>query len=252
VQVTGDASFKVKSSPAFPALVRELVAIHGGTVDAASVLGEGTVFTVRLPVGTAHLARERIAPVSGRGDARSAPLGMGATPYVEEALRWLPPETSAHTDRQPEASGPTARILVADDNTDMRDYLSRLLSVRFQVESVGDGTALLVRIGAVREVHGRLEVRHQHTPAGRFHQTSAAARKAGQESHCDRAVCSELYGVVRSIIWPEDLTAAALKLDQLPDRAGEPIRCGLYRCQDPDIRQTERGDPRTQKLPRSG
>ena len=125
------------------ALVRELVAIHGGTVDAASVLGEGTVFTVRLPVGTAHLARERIAPVSGRGDARSAPLGLGATPYVEEALRWLPAETSAHTDRQPEPTGTTARILVADDNADMRDYLSRLLSARFQVEVVGDGTAAL-------------------------------------------------------------------------------------------------------------
>ena len=125
------------------ALVRELVAIHGGTVDAASVLGEGTVFTVRLPVGTAHLARERIAPVSGRGDARSAPLALGATPYVEEALRWLPAETSAHTDRQPEPTGTTARILVADDNADMRDYLSRLLSARFQVEVVGDGTAAL-------------------------------------------------------------------------------------------------------------
>ena len=125
------------------ALVRELVAVHGGSVDAASVLGEGTVFTVRLPVGTAHLARERIAPVSGRGDARSAPLGMGATPYVEEALRWLPDEASAHTDRQPEPTGTTARILVADDNADMRDYLSRLLSARFQVEVVGDGTAAL-------------------------------------------------------------------------------------------------------------
>ena len=40
----------------------------------------------------------------------------------------------------------TARILVADDNADMRDYLSRLLSVRFQVESVGDGTAALEAI----------------------------------------------------------------------------------------------------------
>ena len=43
------------------ALVRELVAIHGGTVDVTSVVGEGTVFSVRLLVGTAHLARERIA-----------------------------------------------------------------------------------------------------------------------------------------------------------------------------------------------
>jgi signal transduction histidine kinase/DNA-binding response OmpR family regulator len=36
-----------------------------------------------------------------------------------------------------------ARVLVADDNADMRDYLARLLSVRFQVESVGDGAAAL-------------------------------------------------------------------------------------------------------------
>ena len=125
------------------ALVRELVAIHGGTVDVVSVLGQGTVFTVRLPIGTAHLAEERIARVSARSDAPSAPPRLGAAPYVEEALRWLPSDTAGPTDRQPETTGTTARILVADDNTDMRDYLSRLLSVRFQVESVGDGLAAL-------------------------------------------------------------------------------------------------------------
>ena len=77
-------------------------------------------------------------------------LGVTATPYVEEALRWLPSGASAQTDRPPEPRGTTARILVADDNADMRDYVSRLLSVRFQVESVGDGAAALEAASVAR------------------------------------------------------------------------------------------------------
>ncbi len=123
------------------ALVRELVAIHGGTVGVESVLGEGTVFTVRLPVGAAHLAPERIASSPQHGVAASSRLG--ATPYVEEALRWLPSEPSPEVARQRSEPAPGARILVADDNSDMRDYLTRLLSPRFQVEAVGDGSAAL-------------------------------------------------------------------------------------------------------------
>ncbi|MET7440328.1 ATP-binding protein, partial [Streptomyces sp. NPDC005568] len=43
------------------ALVQELVAMHGGTITAESTEGEGTAFTVRLPLGTAHLAPESVA-----------------------------------------------------------------------------------------------------------------------------------------------------------------------------------------------
>ena len=35
-------------------LAREIVAAHGGTIDAASTLGEGTVITVRLPLSVAR------------------------------------------------------------------------------------------------------------------------------------------------------------------------------------------------------
>ena len=126
------------------ALVRELVTIHGGTIGAASVPGEGTVFSVRLPVGTAHLEAERVALVPSNVEAAAAPRVLGATPYVEEALRWLPSGSPAPA-ATPQAAADTssARVLVADDNADMRDYLTRLLSVRFQVESVGDGAAAL-------------------------------------------------------------------------------------------------------------
>ncbi|MEH2423500.1 MAG: response regulator [Nostoc sp.] len=44
----------------------------------------------------------------------------------------------------------SARILLADDNTDMRDYLRRLLSQRYEVEAVADGTAALAAIQAQR------------------------------------------------------------------------------------------------------
>ncbi|MEH1834400.1 MAG: response regulator [Nostoc sp.] len=47
-------------------------------------------------------------------------------------------------------SSSSARILLADDNADMRDYLRRLLSQRYEVEAVADGAAALAAIQAQR------------------------------------------------------------------------------------------------------
>jgi signal transduction histidine kinase/DNA-binding response OmpR family regulator len=122
------------------ALVHELVRLHGGTLAVASQVDAGTTFTVRLPHGSDHLAKEHIVD-----QARPEATTLGAAPYVNEALRWLP--DSAH----PGAPRPTsalavstgARILLADDNADMRDYVRRLLAERWEVEVVGDGAAAL-------------------------------------------------------------------------------------------------------------
>ena len=68
-------------------LVQELVQMHGGTVKVTSVLGAGSCFTVSIPPGYAHLPQTALVLSS-----TLASTALGATPYLEEALRWLPEE----------------------------------------------------------------------------------------------------------------------------------------------------------------
>jgi signal transduction histidine kinase len=124
------------------ALVKELVHYHGGTIEVDSVEGKGTTFVVSLPFGSSHLPADRIrAASSGR-----SPVARAARPYVEEALNWTRPDTAA-TSRDVGTSteaGLAARILLADDNADMRDYVARLLEARgWNVEAVSDGRIAL-------------------------------------------------------------------------------------------------------------
>jgi hypothetical protein len=67
------------------ALVKELAHPHGGEVRAEGEFGKGSVFTVAVPLGQSHLPAERIGVAS-----TLASTALGAAPYVEEALRWLP------------------------------------------------------------------------------------------------------------------------------------------------------------------
>ena len=133
------------------ALVKELVGLLGGSIDAVSTEGEGTAFTVRLPFGSAHLPADAIV---SEGGARAA--SALAEPYVQEALRWMPADMEAAADDVEPALHPesavvslgrhdtAARILIADDNTDMREYLARLLAgAGYRVEAVADGQQAL-------------------------------------------------------------------------------------------------------------
>jgi signal transduction histidine kinase len=132
------------------ALVQELARLHGGSVSVTSREGRGSTFVVTICTGTSHLAPARIAVAR-----QLPPTSARANPYVEEALRWLPGNEPAAVSDIPGGdesasalmSG-AARVLVADDNEDMRDYVGRLLASRYRIEAVGDGQSALERIRA--------------------------------------------------------------------------------------------------------
>ncbi|MGW4057883.1 SpoIIE family protein phosphatase [Amycolatopsis sp. NPDC004747] len=120
------------------ALVRELVGMHGGSIAVESTPGAGTTFRVRVPLGTRHLPAEQVAePTAGGLAVEPAEFSESAEPYVQEALRWLPDGDEGTRPARAVAAG--ARVLVADDNADMRDYLVRLLRDDYAVTAVRDG-----------------------------------------------------------------------------------------------------------------
>ena len=134
------------------ALVRELVKLHGGEVTVESRIGAGTTFTISLPFGTQHLAADQIS------EEVEAPNLPGASGFTEEALRWLPApsrgDSEGHLDGDISSiptpagrmDGRGKRILLADDNSDMREYVTRLLrSHGYSVDAVADGHAALAR-----------------------------------------------------------------------------------------------------------
>ncbi|WP_343699183.1 ATP-binding protein [Caulobacter sp.] len=138
------------------ALVKELVGQHGGEISVDSRPGQGTTFTVTLPIGTQHLPAEQVVSTSS---AAAAPERARA--FVDEALGWLPEALGAPVQdslvagQAPPVPGQTPAdlpaVLLADDNADLRAYISRLLEAQgYAVHAVADGHAALAAARAAR------------------------------------------------------------------------------------------------------
>jgi signal transduction histidine kinase/CheY-like chemotaxis protein len=126
-------------------LVQQLARLHGGDVRIDSEEDRGSTFTVTVRAGHAHLPAEQVGNAAGQAGT----TGLSAA-YADEALRWLSPDdlVAARADlpvaELPDNGGPARpRVLLADDNADMRAHLRRLLEPRFEIVAVGDGAAAL-------------------------------------------------------------------------------------------------------------
>ena len=133
------------------ALVRELVKLHNGEIAVDSEEGRGTAFHVTVPLGSAHIPAGRV-----RAASEATATASRSQTFVEEALRWLPGDAGdALLDVAAARDVPSngvmqterRRVLLADDNADLRDYISRLLTDHgYAVETVADGEAALAAL----------------------------------------------------------------------------------------------------------
>ena len=128
------------------ALVQDLVNLHGGSISLESKIGKGSTFTVRIPFGNQPALVEHVAQPRKQSPAR-VPVG---DLFVEEANRWLPAGPAQNGKAEKSAVTPSntteqlPRVVVADDNADMRDYIGRLLQGRYELEIVRDGHEALL------------------------------------------------------------------------------------------------------------
>ncbi len=107
-------------------LARQFAQRHGGQLTVASLRGTGTTFELRLPFGQQHLRPEDIQPEEPSTDSAT---GEGEL-FAEDEPATLPPA--------PVPAGPP-RLLVVEDNDEVRQYLTQLFEADYTVLTAEDG-----------------------------------------------------------------------------------------------------------------
>jgi signal transduction histidine kinase/DNA-binding response OmpR family regulator len=122
------------------ALVRELVALHGGSITACSQVGEGSTFRVCLPLGAAHLQPHEIGPAL----ADDLVAAQATSRWVERPVEASLPGEAAEV----VTADPRPLVLLVDDNDDMRQYLRQCLGPAYRLLMAADGEQGLARTQA--------------------------------------------------------------------------------------------------------
>jgi GAF domain-containing protein/class 3 adenylate cyclase/two-component SAPR family response regulator len=140
-QAEGSVNRSYEGSGLGLALVKELVELHGGQISVESVYSKGTTFTVWLQTGTSHLPLEQVLEVPTEIQSSRAAVEL-ADLEIEFPVEEGEQETGEPQIKVAGVPSPSlpAKVLVVDDNPDLRAYVSRILRQEsYQVRTARNG-----------------------------------------------------------------------------------------------------------------
>ncbi|MBM0740495.1 response regulator [Phormidium sp. CLA17] len=147
-QAEGSANRSHEGSGLGLALVKELVELHGGQISVDSTYGEGTTFTVWIQTGVAHLPPQQVIDVQAELQPNRAAVELSDIEGTQasDTASMLNLDGLSLSMVQSAASDSTAihpedgRVLVVDDNPDVRTYVSSILREKgYQVQTARNG-----------------------------------------------------------------------------------------------------------------
>ncbi len=118
-------------------LVHDLVLLHRGTIQVESQVGQGSTFSIELPIEAEAYDPQQIIQIDDQQPA--------ATQIIQDTE----PDASTPADIDPEADTDSAtdndapKILLVEDNDELRTVMQRLLSREFNVQLASDGVEAL-------------------------------------------------------------------------------------------------------------
>jgi signal transduction histidine kinase/ligand-binding sensor domain-containing protein/DNA-binding response OmpR family regulator len=117
------------------ALVKNMIELHHGKIKLESVPGKSTTFTILLPKNREEYSDEEIFDFTRDADRRTKELIKTVDVHNEESV----------FEKQ---NSQQARILIVEDNQELRDYLAGFLSKEYKVYTATDGLEGLERCKA--------------------------------------------------------------------------------------------------------
>ncbi len=124
-QVDSSATREYEGSGIGLALTKELVELHKGDIKVSSVVAGGTSFTIRLPLGKSHLS-----PGECVEEIIDTEVPFVDSPQPKAASRYRDQNSNSET---------TSRILIVEDNADLRAYLHSALKDNYHVHEAPNG-----------------------------------------------------------------------------------------------------------------